>query len=86
MTSPSYITVRKVPPPTTRALKVEARRRGVSVNQLVKDLLAEALHLKSGTRRENGLRKYSGTWSEAELAEFKQNTEQFETIDSELWR
>ncbi len=85
MTSLSYVTVRGIPGDTAKALKAEARRRGISVNQLVKDLLAEALHVKDAQPRDNGLAKYSGTWSAAELQAFQRATKSFENIDPEVW-
>lgn len=78
--------MRDVPGELARALKAEARRRGVSLNQTVKDLLARALGLEGGVRYDNGLGALAGSWSAGDLAEFEQATAGFEAVDDELWR
>lgn len=86
MTAPRHLTIRDVSSELARALKAEARRRGASLNQTVKDLLAKALGLDSPAEFDNGLSALAGTWSADELAEFEKNTGAFEEIDHELWR
>lgn len=79
-----HITIRDVPEALARALEEEKRRRGTSLNQTVKDLLASVLGV--GSRRpDNGLGRHGGTWSADELAEFERAVEPFEQVDEELW-
>jgi hypothetical protein len=81
-----HLTIRQVPPELARALDEEKRRRGVSLNRAVLDLLAHALGLGSSVPRTNGLAELAGTWSEAELEEFEKAVALTEQIDEELWR
>jgi protein involved in polysaccharide export with SLBB domain len=81
-----HLTIRQVPPELSRALEEEKRRRGQSLNRTVLDLLARALGITPGGRRSNGLRRFSGTWTQEELEEFEKAIEITEQIDPELWR
>jgi hypothetical protein len=80
-----HLTVRGVPPSLARALEREARDRGQSLNQTVKELLERALGLPSGSY-DNGLRRFAGTWTDAELSRFERATARFESVDEELWK
>lgn len=78
-----HLTIRSIPPRVARALEVERRRRGTSLNQTVIDLLGRAL----GTEREtNGLEELAGTWTSAELETFSRAVAATEQIDEELWK
>ena len=82
-----HLTIRDIPADLARALEREKKRNGESLNQTLKDLLRRALGLERGaTPPDNGLRRFGGTWSDAELAEFERNTRLFESVDAELWR
>jgi hypothetical protein len=87
MTAPRHLEVRGIPEPLARALEAEARRRGASVNETVKDLLARALGLADGAEPlDNGLGDLAGTWTSKDLAELERTTRSFEEVDEELWR
>ena len=86
VTAPRHLTIRDVSSELARSLKAEARRRGTSLNQTVKDLLAKALGIGSAESFDNGLSALAGTWSAEELAEFESHSGAFEEIDDELWR
>ena len=79
-----YLTIRNVPPDLSKALEREKRRRGVSLNQAVIDLLEAGLGVRE--QRSNGLTRLAGTWSAAQHREFLKNIESFSEIDSELWK
>jgi hypothetical protein len=79
------LTIRNVQPKLARALEREAKRRDLSLNQTVLDLLTQALGIEPGTVRSNGLKKLAGTWTDAELAKFESDTAAFAQIDAELW-
>lgn len=80
------ITVRDVDAALSRALEREKKRRGVSLNQTVLQLLRQALGLGSAEVRSNSLGKLAGTWSKEELTRFERDTAVFEQIDQELWK
>lgn len=77
------LTVRGVPAELERALNDEKRRRGTSLNQTVLDLLKQSLGV--GTPRSNGLRRFSGGWTDAEFREFEATTRDFRKIDPGVW-
>lgn len=74
---------------TAKRLRTEARRRGVSVNALVIQLIREGV----GTKRPevsrapyNDLDTLAGTWSKEEASRFIKAVADFEQIDRELWQ
>lgn len=79
-----HLTIRNLPCDLSAALESEKRRRGVSLNQTVIDLLQIGLGVH-GPRR-NGLARLAGTWSEAEHREFLKQVECLNEIDSEMWK
>ena len=81
-----YLTVRDLPPELAEALETEKRRRGVSLNQTVLDLLGQSLGVAPEARRSNGLGRLAGSWTAAELARFEAAVAATEEIDEELWR
>lgn len=82
----THLTVRKLPPRLGDALRRETRRRGVSLNQTVIDLLEQALGTASGARRSNGLRSLAGRWSAADSKALEAALKDHERIDKDLWR
>ena len=80
------MTIRNVPLDMADALEVEKRRRGLSLNRTVLQLIREALGLSGHDQRSNGLRKLSGGWSEDEFLCFEQATASFKEIDGEIWK
>ena len=81
-----YLTIRRVPGDLAERLLAEKRRRGLSLNQTVLDLLSQAVGLENGRPRSNGLRTFAGTWSAEEHEEFERGVADQEEIDEELWR
>ncbi len=82
----NFLTIRKVPPDLARALEEEKRRRGVSLNRVVLELLRQALGLGFQEPARNGLEKLAGDWSQEELEDFETATAVFEKVDEEQWR
>jgi plasmid stability protein len=70
-------------------LKVEARRRGLSVNALSKLALRQAVerrHAPDVQGRYTDLDALAGTWSAAQARQIEAATRPFAEIDAELWR
>lgn len=80
------LTIRSVDEELAAALEREKSRRGQSLNRTVLDLLRQAMGLGANGRRSNGLREFSGSWSDEDLREFEVNTAVFEQIDEDMWR
>jgi hypothetical protein len=66
------------------ALEQEKRRRGISLNRTVIDLLRQSLGV-AGTRS-NGLARLAGTWTAAEQRQFLSSIRSLEEIDPDLWK
>jgi plasmid stability protein len=79
------LTIRNVDPRLARALAREQSRRKASLNQVVLELLRQALGVDAQVRRSNGLAKLAGTWTARELTEFDRNIKMFGRIDPEEW-
>lgn len=74
---------------TARRLKGEARRKGLSVNALVLQLIRRGVGLeRPPTRRpvHHDLDALAGTWDKKTATRFLKATSDFEAIDEELWR
>ncbi|MBI3074405.1 MAG: hypothetical protein HYY84_20020 [Deltaproteobacteria bacterium] len=84
--SATHLTVRGLSTDVARALEREKTRRRKSLNETVKDLLRQSLGITADAKRDNGLGKFAGDWSDADLREFERATKSFEQIDPELWR
>ena len=81
-----HLTVRNLPPKLAQALEQEKRRRGLSLNQTIIDLLSQSLGVTAGQKRRNGLARLAGTWTKEEHERFEAAISATEQIDPELWR
>jgi plasmid stability protein len=84
----SAMTLRGLDETTVERLKQEARRRGISVNALLRDMVRHGLGLDSAAQRVRhmDLDALAGTWAAADASEFNAATEAFERVDESLWR
>lgn len=82
------LTLRGLDEPTAAKLKEEARKRGVSVNMLLRTMVEEGLGVRRRERgrRHDDLDHLAGSWSAAEARRFGAATAAFEQMDEELWR
>lgn len=70
---------------TDRKLKQEARRKKVSVNALILELIRRGIGATTSRQVSHDLDTLAGTWSDGEAAEFLKSLADFERIDKELW-
>lgn len=82
----NHLTIRNVPPDVAAALEREKQRRGASLNRTVIELLKQSLGVGAPAPASNGLRRFAGTWTAEEFAEFEAATEFTEAVDDEIWR
>lgn len=75
-------TIRNIPEELDRALKMQAKRLGKSVNQLALEALAQSVGRPVKRR---SLRNMPGSWSKAEAERFDRFLEKQRRIDEELW-
>lgn len=83
----SSFTIHNLDKPLASLLRARAREQGISVNQLVKSLLEQALGVKPPPpKHRKHFEKFLGVWSKAEKAEFDRAVADFERIDEAEWR
>ena len=87
------ITINDLDPMTLQRLESEARRRGIDMGTLARDVLRQALPPVGGqldrgaaSQLHHDLDHLAGTWSEADAREFAAAVEPFGRIDAELWK
>ncbi len=80
-------TIHNLDKPLATLLKARARERGLSVNQFVKELLEQALGVKSApSKNRKHFEQFLGMWSKAERAAFDRATADFERVEASEWR
>lgn len=82
------ISLRGLDDETAGRLKEEAKRRRISVNALILDLIKHGVEAGSRGRRRRVYRDLdalAGTWTAREAAQFLQAVSDFEQVDQELW-
>ena len=82
------ITIHGIDDPLAELIKSKARSEGLSVNKTVKKLLEEALGVKPQSKGKfrSEFEEFCGIWSESDLKEFEEKTEELRIIRDEDWR
>lgn len=83
------LSVRGVGEKSLQRIKQTAKRRGVSVNRLIVDMLNSDAGLAPAAKQftiHHDLDKLAGTWNAAQARAFEAVTASFAQIDEELWR
>jgi hypothetical protein len=82
------ITIHGVDEPLAELIRSKAQSEGLSVNQTIKKILESALGVKPSRRgsRRGEFEEFCGLWSDTDLAEFKQKTQQLRKVDPGDWR
>jgi hypothetical protein len=80
------LTIKQIDERVLDRLRAQARKRNLSLNAYLKDVLARLIGLQPGVKTYTDLSDLAGCWSEEEAEEFGRNTEQFTRIDEELWK
>jgi hypothetical protein len=82
------ISVRGVEDKALRKLKETARRRGISLNGLITEMLNEGTGQKRAVTpvEHDDLDRLAGTWTTQETREFQDATATSGQVDEKLWR
>ena len=85
--SVSNFNLRGVTPDVMSRLKKEAQRLQLSINVLILKLIESGLGISREINRPvyHDLDHSAGTWSAADVEEFKKNTQDFDLIDKDIW-
>ena len=79
------LTIKQIEERVLKRLRAQARKRELSVNAYVKEILSKVVGLDPGMTTYTDLSDLAGSWSAEEAEEFRRNTELFSQIDEELW-
>ena len=79
------ITIHNLEPETARLLEARAGEEGLSLNRLIKKLLAQALGVDSPAERRAFFEQFCGIWTGEELEEFEEATRDTREVDPEEW-
>lgn len=81
------ITLRNVPPQIQRAIHDKARRKKISINKAVIELLQErvGIHEEKPSNIHADLDSLAGRWSATEAKRFEKVIGSLRRIDPELW-
>jgi plasmid stability protein len=81
------ITIHNLDDPLNSLIREKAKNEGLSLNNTIKKLLAEALGLscKKDEKRGEDFLEHFGVWTNEELKEFNKQVGDFEKIDREDW-
>lgn len=65
----------------------KAREEGISMNKLIKGLLAQALGIapQPEQNRKEAFMDLFGSWDQADLEEFQRNVQDFNEVDPKDW-
>lgn len=78
----SSITIHKLDRELAGQLKARARAEGVSLNQLIKRLLEDALGMRKRRQKHRGdFEGFLGVWSKDERRAFDKNVQEFEPAE-----
>ncbi len=81
------ITIHGIDDPLAELIKSKAQSEGLSINKTVKKLLEESLGVKphkKGKKRSD-FEEFFGIWSESELIEFEDRTDELRNVNNEEW-
>lgn len=82
------ITVRNIPPEVAKLIRERARRKRLSANRAVLDLLLERAGSQTVRPEQlhHDLDELAGAWSRREATEFEKELSAQRTMDARLWR
>jgi plasmid stability protein len=92
----STLIIRDLDDQLAARLKREAKKRDLSVNRFLHQIVEHALQTPKVANpvsagevqlpKRNDLGRLAGSWSQAEYEEFMENTRHFSEIEPEMWR
>jgi len=81
------ITIHKLDDELEKVIVAKARERGVSQNQLIKELLRNALGLEDIKRDHRAdFEEFLGIWTDEDVAAFEERTASFREVDEAEWQ
>ncbi len=81
----SSITLHNLDSELEKGIRETAQKNHTSLNQTIKTILREALHIDTQSSRKTDFSDLADTMTEDEAREFEDVTRSFSQIDRELW-
>lgn len=84
----STLSIHALEPEVERRIRAKAKREGRSLNQTLKELLAESVGVRSphnSADHRADFAEFLGVWSDEEAQEFEEATTDLESIDRADW-
>lgn len=82
----STLTIRGCDETLSKTLLQESKKRGLSMNKFVLNILEETLLTGKKKRYNDDLEHLAGTWTDEEAEEFALHVKDFEKIDLDEWK
>jgi len=84
----NQLTLRKIPGPVEKKLRIHSKQNGMSLNRSVVSILSKALGVPEAPnlKRKRDLSRFMGTMSSNEEKKFTTDTRDFQKVDKELWK
>ena len=84
----STLTIHALNSAVERRIRSKASKEGKSLNQTIKELLAESVGCAKGSSRaaESAFAEFTGLWSERDQQEFEASTADLRQIDAQDWK
>lgn len=82
------LTIRNIPQPVEKSLRMIAQKSHKSLNKTVIELLSRStgvLKEEKKSKKKRDVLQVLTRWSDTEYKEFQKNTSSFTTIDEEIW-
>jgi len=80
------ITIHKIDDSMFSVLKQKAVRSGRSMNQTIKQILADSLGTKKKVLEHSEFKEFLGVWTKDEFKEFSSRTKDFSAINQDDWK
>lgn len=80
------ITIHKIDDQTEKLLVERAKKEGISLNKLIKNLLRQSLGVEDKViNHKDDFQEYLGAWSKKDFNEFAENSSVFSDIHEKDW-
>ncbi len=86
MPSTQNFNLRGIPSELLALLKQEAKKLHMSANALALRIIEKELGFKTKKHRHHDLDHLSGSWSDKDVENFKNETKSFDEIEKEMWK
>ncbi len=81
----SQITLRQIPITLEKQIRLLAKQKNTSLNQVVLDMLKKYFGFTDQQSKKRDLSSFAGTWTSKDVKAFRKATTLFSKIDKKIW-